>query len=326
MAKFKVGDKVWVPAKQKRGVIRGVSATGNQYDVEFMGGGGAYVNEEGLELLQALGNSCAATNAKFKVGDRVKYKGYHPKIRGKSGTVSFVGIPGDDPTYLTVDMDNGEEWGAPEKDWVLSNARACNAIKVGDKVRIKGWQGIWEVTKTPPGMLEVKSDDGFVGTTQVEKATPVKGANACNSRNAVVAKALNACARNGGIDDFNVGDRVMVRSIVGFTPTAPKPGTITAIFKSDNRIAVKKDDGGRGLFDASLVTKNACGTARNGSLGEDAALGISYAREAVAKLNSAVPLIEKWIASGKGHPNAVADGKRLVAGIKKAVAILNPVV
>lgn len=55
--KFKVGDKVWVPAKQKRGVIRGVSATGNQYDVEFMGGGGAYVNEEGLEFLQALGNS-----------------------------------------------------------------------------------------------------------------------------------------------------------------------------------------------------------------------------------------------------------------------------
>lgn len=57
--KFKVGDKVWVPAKQKRGVIRGVSATGNQYDVEFMGGGGAYVNEEGLEFLQALGNSDA---------------------------------------------------------------------------------------------------------------------------------------------------------------------------------------------------------------------------------------------------------------------------
>ena len=57
--KFKVGDKVWVPAKQKRGVIRGVSATGNQYDVEFMGGGCAYVNEEGLEFLQALGNSDA---------------------------------------------------------------------------------------------------------------------------------------------------------------------------------------------------------------------------------------------------------------------------
>lgn len=62
-AKFKVGDKVWVPAKQKRGVIRGVSATGNQYDVEFMGGGGAYVNEEGLEFLQALGNSDAPVSA-----------------------------------------------------------------------------------------------------------------------------------------------------------------------------------------------------------------------------------------------------------------------
>ena len=61
--KFKVGDRVWVPAKQKRGVIRGVSATGNQYDVEFMGGGGAYVNEDGLEFLQALGNSDAPVSA-----------------------------------------------------------------------------------------------------------------------------------------------------------------------------------------------------------------------------------------------------------------------
>lgn len=66
-AKFKKGDRVWVPAKQKRGVIRGVSATGNQYEVEFMGGGGAYVNEEELEFLQALGNSRAAdaSAAKF---------------------------------------------------------------------------------------------------------------------------------------------------------------------------------------------------------------------------------------------------------------------
>jgi hypothetical protein len=30
-------------------------------------------------------------------------------------------------------------------------------------------------------MLEIKSDDGFVGITQLEKATPVKGANACKN-------------------------------------------------------------------------------------------------------------------------------------------------
>lgn len=66
-AKFKVGDKVWVPSKQKRGVVRSVSATGNQYDIEFMGGGGAYVNEDGLEYLQPIGR---AANAK---GERVIY-------------------------------------------------------------------------------------------------------------------------------------------------------------------------------------------------------------------------------------------------------------
>ena len=81
---------------------------------------------------------------------------------------------------------------------------------------------------------------------------------------------------------------------------------------------------------ANSVVRNAMAAnarvARNDSVGEIAAEGISLSREALDKLKRAVPMIEKWMASGKGHPNAVADGKRLVDGIKKAVAILNPVV
>jgi small-conductance mechanosensitive channel len=72
--------------------------------------------------------------AKFKVGDRVAYYGKDPAIYRKRGTVSDVSqIRGE--TFVTVDLDDGEEWGAPEKDWSFMNSRACNAkFKVGDKV------------------------------------------------------------------------------------------------------------------------------------------------------------------------------------------------
>lgn len=144
---------------------------------------------------------------------------------------------------------------------------------VGDIVKILAGSKagkVGRVESSAPGpqggeMYHIRLDDGILTDAAERNITlaNTRASNSVRSRNAVVAKAINACARNGGIDDFNVGDRVMVRSVVGFTPTDPKPGTVTAIYKSDNRIAVKKDDGGRGLFDASMVTKNACGTARN---------------------------------------------------------------
>lgn len=62
-----------------------------------------------------------ATNAKFKVGDRVAYYGKEPAIYRLRGKVSDVSrIRGE--TFVTVDLDNGEEWGAPEKDWAFMNA------------------------------------------------------------------------------------------------------------------------------------------------------------------------------------------------------------
>lgn len=267
MPKFKVGDKIEKDIPGDTWTGRVVSVTSGNKGVRAVtikgyGSEGPTWAFDESEI--RLANSCAATNAKFKVGDRVKYKGNHPKIRGKSGTVSFVGIPGDDPTYLTVDMDNGEEWGAPEKDWVLSNARACNAIKVGDKVRVKGWQGIWEVTKTPPGMLEVKSDDGFVGITQVEKATPVKGANACKNAKIVTPENFSS---------LRVGDKVDFRKSRYYKGI----GVVTKVYDED--IIDIKDDKGEILEVHSddimnakacnsrnpIVAKamNACGTAKN---------------------------------------------------------------
>ena len=213
MAKFKKGDKVryLIGTDEDKAKVHTVLETTMEggremvwFDDDGRGGNGIWADS----LVKVNSRAC---NAKFKVGDRVQYKGTEGRLSNRRGTVSDVSVIGGE-VFVTVDTDKDGEWGAPEKDWVFANSRACNGVR---------------------------------------------------SRNAVVAKALNACARNGGIDDFKVGDRVMVRSVVGFTPTDPKPGTVTAIYKSDNSIAVKKDDGGRGLFDASMVTKNACGTARN---------------------------------------------------------------
>lgn len=63
-AKFKVGDKIWVKTIQKRGVVKGVSLTGNQYDIAYIDGKGGYHNEEELETLKAIGtNACTSTNS-----------------------------------------------------------------------------------------------------------------------------------------------------------------------------------------------------------------------------------------------------------------------
>ena len=65
--------------------------------------------------------------AKFKVGDRVAYYGKDPAIYRKRGKVSDVSqIRGE--TFVTVDLDDGEEWGAPEKDWSFMNSCARNAV------------------------------------------------------------------------------------------------------------------------------------------------------------------------------------------------------
>lgn len=64
--------------------------------------------------------------ARFKKGDRVRYYG---RRGGKVASVDMVkGLP-----FVTVDLDDGEEWGAPEKDWSLafnsSNQTVANAVE-----------------------------------------------------------------------------------------------------------------------------------------------------------------------------------------------------
>lgn len=175
------------------------------------------------------------------------------------------------------------------------------------------------VTKVlPGGYYEVDGELGATGMELTDAELTLANSRACNgvrSRNSVVAKALNACARNGGIDDFEVGDRVMVRSVVGFTPTDPKPGTVTAIYKSDNRIAVKKDDGGRGLFDASMVTKNACGTARNAGAYDVAAQAGNLFKDAYNALAGCAANLEKL--TTLGLPNDVPGNNNKIASWAK---------
>lgn len=81
--------------------------------------------------------------AMFKKGDRVQYYGPERRIYRKCGTVFRVDIIKGEP-FLTVDMDNGEEWGADEGSWekaynssnpvvanALESARAVNADFTG---------------------------------------------------------------------------------------------------------------------------------------------------------------------------------------------------
>lgn len=259
-AKFKIGDKV----TDGSGVylITGIDNGFGSYEWKLISGRADPSHSEGgdfgwADAKMKIANACR--NASFKVGDKVTYWMFDKKLDG-----SVKAVRGE-----RVDIDDGHGGVVTfkAKDLEVWNARACNAKFIkGDFVKVKGWPGTFRIDiVNPDGTYVLKKYPGGQPTIGSYKESELEleeaNAKACNSRNPIVAKALNAC-----------------------------------------------------------------GTARNGSIGEDAALGISYAREAVAKLNSAVPLVEKWIASGKGHPNAVADGKRLVAGIKKAVAILNPLV
>ena len=138
--------------------------------------------------------------AKFKVGDKVAYYGKESAIYRQRGTVSDVSqIRGE--TFVTVDLDNGEEWGAPEKDWTFMNSRACNAkFKVGDKIISKSrrYMGAAKIIDETDDEYIVKFDGG--ARDMLDK-DDVVAANSCRSRNAVVAKALNATrvARNGSI-------------------------------------------------------------------------------------------------------------------------------
>ena len=187
---------------------------------------------------------------KFKVGDKIEFEMDGKKV---SGTITR---DYNSPDHAMYDVRVGTKT-MTIADTPMHPANACkNAnFKVGDKVRIKDWQGIWEVTKTPPGMLEVKSDDGFVGITQVEKATPVKGANAC--RNA----------------SFKVGDKVTYWMF-----DKKLDGSVKAV--RGERVDIDDGHGGVVTFKARdlevwnakacnsrnpIVAKamNACGTARN---------------------------------------------------------------
>lgn len=75
--------------------------------------------------------------ARFKKGDRVRYYGPERKLYRRSGKVVGVDMVKGSP-FVTVDLDDGEEWGAPEKDWSIafnsSNPAVANAVEAARAV------------------------------------------------------------------------------------------------------------------------------------------------------------------------------------------------
>ena len=154
--------------------------------------------------------------AKFKVGDVVSVKREaaemidNPALARKRGRVTKV-LPGG---YYEVDGELGATGlELSDAELTLANSRAANAkFKVGDRVIIKEWArqktagyGRGTIIKKVGAQFLVRPDEQSHAKYYVptyawnEDDLVAANARACNgvrSRNAVVAKALNACARN----------------------------------------------------------------------------------------------------------------------------------
>ena len=197
-----------------------------------------------------------AVNAKFKVGDKVKYVG--SKHGAPYGKVLTIVKEPDNLGRYTIHWDSdhsgfmavGSDGFAYEDELVLANARACNAdFNVGDRVRIKNPNrqigqddGTYEVTLIrPDGMISIKAPSEKVGF-------------------AVRPEQLIAnAARNDALGRYKPGARVAVelrtRPIVGkvmqyggrpeveYSPTTRTRFTGTLIKQNGDKWDIKSDSG-----------------------------------------------------------------------------------
>lgn len=151
----------------------------------------------------------------YEIGDRVIYQGADKDAYKRVGTLKSIEEKDGKP-QLTVEFDGGETFTAPVDDWSREFTNACRNAKFkdGDRVyvspgKLRGVGG-FGVIKGDVGAYDrywVKFDDE-VRAIQLPESV-LKSAdswsNASTStnsvvRNAMVAKALNACgtARNAG--------------------------------------------------------------------------------------------------------------------------------
>lgn len=216
------------------------------------------------------------------------------------------------------------------------NSRACNAkFKVGDVVSVKREAAEMidnpalarkrgRVTKVlPGGYYEV---DGELGATGLELTdAELTLANGVRSRNAVVAKALNACARNAGgyfvyWTPWSKKANIVAEEIIKENPRIKTKGSNLMIFESIEEAKKVYD-----LFRAKGVrsndlnydaVKNACGTARNAWGDETQVNGLIT--KMLGLINKIKPIAQQlydtafdlddagsvWLGQNKGSKNA----------------------
>jgi hypothetical protein len=156
----------------------------------------------------------------YEVGDKVIYQGADKSAYKKVGVLKSIEEKDGKP-QLTVEFEGGETFTAPVDDWSkeFTNAARNAKFKVGDVVSVKREAAEMidnpalarkrgRVTKVlPGGYYEVDGELGATGLELSDAELTLANSSARNgvrSRNAVVAKALNACARNanfGSVED-----------------------------------------------------------------------------------------------------------------------------
>lgn len=120
-AKFKKGDRVVLVKSGDKGEVS--EAYGDEWYAVWRDGAQHPDKVQGWQIKSAN----AVGNAKFKKGDRVKYKGENPSLRGKAGKVEAVKeIAGLE--WVTI-KDGGVTYHSPHFNWVATNAvGSTNAV------------------------------------------------------------------------------------------------------------------------------------------------------------------------------------------------------
>ena len=202
MPKFKVGDKIEfeMDGKKVSGTItRDYNSPDHaMYDVR--------VGTKTMTIADTpMRPANACKNAKFKVGD---------KVTDGSGVYLITGIDNDFGSYewklISGRADRSHSKGG-DFGWAdakMSIANTCknakivtpenfSSLRVGDKVdfrKSRYYKGIGVVTKVySEDIIDVKDDRGEILEVHSDD---IMNARACNSRNPIVRKAMNACVKN----------------------------------------------------------------------------------------------------------------------------------
>lgn len=221
MAKFKVGDKV----TDGSGVylITGIDNSFGSYEWKLVSGRADTSHSKGGDFGWAdskmkLANSCARN-------DRVKgHFVWFAPWNGRAGEAAdeiVAKVPGAKREGANIvrvkDADSAATVYAlfrkakvPTRDLNIgfNSSSACNAkivtpenfssLRVGDKVdfrKSRYYKGIGIVTKVyDEDIIDIKDDKGEILEVHSDD---IMNARACNSRNPIVRKAMNACATNG---------------------------------------------------------------------------------------------------------------------------------